>query len=90
MNQETALWVADVGIPILIAWCVGATIAFGSIIYYVKRLVNMHEEPDKYGFGTSKTNKVIEDNTRAMQALTHYVLWEIENRTGTTPPPPKP
>jgi len=34
-----------------------------------------------------RNNKVIEDNTRAMNALTYYIKWLAEQQTGQSPPP---
>ena len=39
---------------------------------------------------STRTNQLIEDNTRAMHALTHYIRWFIENQSGEQPPPPTP
>jgi len=52
------------------------------------KLINMHENPDDYGFGTTRTNQIIEDNTRAMTALTHYIQWLVKEQTGHDAPPP--
>jgi len=37
-----------------------------------------------------ETRKLIENNTRAMRELVHYVKWSIEHVTGQIPPPPVP
>lgn len=50
-------------------------------------LLKMHKEPDEYGFGTGAQTKVIEDNTKAFQALTHYLIWFMKETTGKVPPP---
>lgn len=56
----------------------------------VDLLVKMHQEPDKFGFGTSNTNRVFADNTAAMRELTHYIQYQLEQVTGVRPPPPSP
>lgn len=64
-------------------------------------LLNMHKNADEFGFGTvglkaaqdkasSRTDRLIEDNTRAMHALTHYIVWFIKETSGKAPPPPMP
>lgn len=52
------------------------------------KLIHMHENPDDFGFGTKRTNQIIEDNTRAMTALTHYIQWLIKDKSGHDAPPP--
>lgn len=51
------------------------------------KLLEMHYNPDSYGFGTTQQTKVIEDNTRAMNALTFYIKWLAEKQLGEVPPP---
>ena len=34
--------------------------------------------------------KLIEDNTRAVREVAHYIRWSIENTTGKKAPPPMP
>ncbi len=64
----------------------------------------MHEHADDYGFGTGQTNRLLREvlsatssNSRSSEAvarsineLTHYLTWDIKQRTGETPPPPPP
>lgn len=52
-------------------------------------MVQILRTPDANGFGTSRMNKIIEDNTRAMQALTYYIQW-LAKKDGANPPPPLP
>jgi hypothetical protein len=51
------------------------------------KLLEMHYNPDNYGFGTDRQTKVIEDNTRAMNSLTYYIKWLAEKQLGEAPPP---
>ena len=64
-----------------------------------QELINMHKHAVEYGFGTVslraaqeqaslRTDRLIEDNTRAMKALTHYIVWFIKKTSGESPPPP--
>lgn len=89
MDDET-FFLKAAGLILLpaIAWAIRMSWMTKSTNSKVSRLLNMHEDPDKYGFGTVETNKVIEANTAVMNKLSHYVEWEIENRTGKKAPPP--
>lgn len=64
-------------------------------------MLKMHRNADEYGFGTVALRarlerdqevfkRLIEDNTRAMREVAHYIRWWIESQTGKTPPPPLP
>ncbi len=46
----------------------------------------MHRSPDEFGFGSGTTNHNIEENTRALKALIHYIKWMAEKQTGEKPP----
>jgi hypothetical protein len=78
-----------VGIPLL-TWGIWLSWVIRVTASKVATLEMMHLHADKYGFGTGTTNKLIEDNTAAMRALTHYIVWFIEHQSGEKPPPPKP
>jgi len=54
----------------------------------VNRILTINEDPERYGFGTKKSNQLIEENTRALKAMTHYIIWAAEKQTGERPPPP--
>lgn len=70
----------------------------------VDRARVMHEHADDYGFGTVETNRLLRDLVvasannareservcRVVRELTHFIIWEIKDRTGKTPPPPPP
>lgn len=36
---------------------------------------------------TKGTPSIIKDNTVAVMALTHYIVWSTEQQTGKSPPP---
>ena len=92
-------WIARaIAVPIF-----GAGLAMFMSIMRVREetslLVKMHRDPDEYGFGTCRTNEAIasaqretvaclRDNTRAMEALTHYLQWSTKQIHGLDPPPP--
>ena len=87
ITNETLLWIVGAGTPALIG-------LLSYIGYGVKRLLDMHENPEKTGFGTVGIDKFIQDNTTAIRELreavkdqTHYLMWMSEQKTGTKPPP---
>lgn len=88
MNAETATWVFGVALVPLLGWCIHITWHLQRCRDGVARLLNMHEHPEDYGFGTSRQTKVIEENTRAMRSLEHYIRWSLEKEHGMAPPPP--
>jgi len=88
MTPDAALWVAGAVIGPALGWCIHMTLVAGKQRDDIRTLLEMLRKPDEYGFGTNRTNQIIEDNTRAMQALTHYIQWLVKEQTGTTPPPP--
>jgi len=87
MDSKIALWIVGaIALPIL-GWGIRITWLVGSTHKKTEKLVEMHLEPDRYGFGTIKSNKQLEDNTRAVKQLTHYMKWLVTEQTGKTPPP---
>ena len=74
----------------VVSWAIWLSWTVARTSTRLARLEHMHDNPEEFGFGTSRTNQLIEDNTRAMQALTHYIRWVIENQSGERPPPPTP
>jgi len=88
VSVETALWVLGGAVAPLIGWGCWVTIILTRMARESAQLLRMHERPDDFGFGTARTNRIIEDNTRAMTALTHYIKWLAKDQTGDTPPPP--
>jgi len=87
MSMEVLLWICGATVIPLIGWGVHITWSLFEIRSITKELLDMHKRPDDYGFGTDKQTKVIEDNTRAMESLTHYIKW-LAVKQGETPPPP--
>lgn len=90
MTPEMVLYIIGVTLIPLLGWGIHIHIKINKISGQSDRLVLMHEQPDEYGFGTYKTNKIIEANTRAMHELTHYIKWLGKEQTGKEPPPPLP
>ena len=80
----------NLGIPTILSWCVWAAWMILRIHADSKAVLAMHKDPDKHGFGTSEQDELLAGLTRAIKALTHYIAWDIEDRTGKRPPPPKP
>ena len=88
MTPDVALWIAGAVASPALGWAIHLTILMTKQREDVRTLLEMHRKPDEYGFGTDRTNRIIEDNTRAMEALTHYIQWLINEQTGSPPPPP--
>ena len=84
VNVEIALAVA---IP-LVTWGVWLSWTVQRASIKIVLLEEMHNNADDYGFGTGKTNGLIQTNTRAMLELSHYIRWAIKENSGKEPPPP--
>lgn len=74
-----ASWVPVVG------WAIRTHISIQNLNGKVDSLIEMQKasNSDNSGF-----KSVIEDNTRALNALTHYIRYLEVKRTGSEPPPP--
>jgi hypothetical protein len=90
MELETLLWIIGANFTTVVAFFFKMAKDQSKIGREVSELLAMHRDPDEYGFGTEKTNKIISDNTRVIEALTHYFKWFVEQQTGAVPPPPTP
>lgn len=88
MSAETGLWILGTAVPMLLAWGIWLSWVARGARADTAELVAMHKEPDKHGFGTLNTNGFVRELTVAIQSLTHYIRWDIEDRTGKRPPPP--
>lgn len=86
-SQEVLLWVMGATIVPLIGWAVFMSNLACQTRKDCSKLVEMHEKPDDYGFGTIKTSQQLLDNTRAVAQLTHYIKWFAEKSTGEKAPP---
>ena len=87
MTIEVFLWVFGLSILPAIGWAIHTTWENKKILYSVEKLVHMHEKPDEFGFGTGGIKEVIQDNTRAVKALTHYIVWVSQQQGHGAPPP---
>ncbi len=94
MTLEIFLWIVGVGSVPAVTFAFSVYTSLKSIKKDTDKLLEMHYDPDNYGFGTEQQNKVIEDNTRAieacketMNALTYYIKWLAQKQFGETPPP---
>jgi len=87
LTIEILLWVIGISIIPLIGWGIRASIVSRDTHAMLKKLLEMHEHPENTGFGTIGLQDVVEDNTRALKALTHYIKW-LETKNGKGPPPP--
>ena len=71
-----------------IGWATHITVCVIKLRDDSRTMLEMMRKPDEHGFGSGYTNRIIEDNTRAMHALTHYIQWLVREQTGAMPPPP--
>lgn len=99
MSTEVALWIAGSSIIPLIGFFVFIYLAiFRNDRDHrdaMKESERKHQEimeilrnPEEHGLGTTQTNKAIENSTRAMNALVHYIKWLATKTSGGDPPPP--
>ena len=92
MEWDTIRWIIEFFLAVtllpLVGWGIHVTWTLRKVRDDCNTLLNMHYHADDFGFGTGKTNRIIEDNTRAMKALTHYIRWLGQHQSGETPPPP--
>lgn len=99
MSTEVALWIAGTATAPAIGFFV---FIYLSIVRNdrdhrdaAKENERKHQEimeilrnPEDHGLGTTHTNKAIENSTRAMNALVHYIKWLAAKSPGGDPPPP--
>ena len=78
MPIKVALWIAGPALVSMLAWGIHVTWALRSI----------DEGTSKILTTTTSQTTAIEDNTRAMELLTHYIRWMAKEQTGKEPPPP--
>ena len=88
MTVEVALWLLGASVISLLGTGIKMWLMLRECHVMTKKLLEMHENPDNTGFGTSGLASIIMDNTRAIKALIHYVKWTAERQFGETPPPP--
>ena len=101
MSLETMLWVLGGAVFPVLGWGCWITLVLTNMSRDVLFLTEAHRSPNEHGFGTDETKEaireqsrkmthVIEENTRAVQALTHYIEWMSKNSAGIPPviPPP--
>lgn len=78
ISVDTLLWIIGAGMIPVLGW--------GIHITWI--LQKTREDTKELTEGLPKQTKVIEDNTRAMKSLTHYIQWLGRQQTGIKPPPP--
>lgn len=99
---QPGVWIPfAVLIVVSVGWAITVTAMMTAMKRDCTKLLWLLEHPKDAGFGTDelqelqtkaawRTDRLIEDNTRAMKALTHYIVWFIKESSGKTPPPPVP
>lgn len=88
MNESTLYWLVGVMVPASVAYAIKVHLMIAKNNEDTASIRAILSNPEKHGFGTRNTERIIEDNTRAMKALTHYIQWLAESQSGTSPPPP--
>ncbi len=78
MPIKVVTWIAGAALIPVLAWGVHTSWTLRSIGNETSRILST----------TSHQTTVIEDNTRAMESLTHYIRWLSKELTGNDPPPP--
>jgi hypothetical protein len=87
MTVEILLYIVGVLLVPALGLSIQSFVVHRDLARKVDKLVHMHEHPENTGFGTVGLRGVVEDNTRALKALTHYIQW-LETKNGLGPPPP--
>ena len=88
MSQEVAMWILGAAAVPSLGFCVFVTNMLIGIRQSQSEILVVLRKPEEHGFGTTNTNRIIEDNTRAMNALVHYIKWLVKHETGEEPRPP--
>jgi hypothetical protein len=88
MSVETALWlVGGAAFPVM-GWGCWLTLMITEIRRTNDRMTEVIDRADSHDFGNAEIIRIVADNTRAMQALSHYIQWLATSQTGQAPPPP--
>jgi len=87
MTIEILLWVAGALVPVVLAWGVFVSHKLLRTDAQLGRLIYMHENADKFGFGTGGMQEALQNNSHAMQELTHYIKWLAQRDRKDSPPP---
>lgn len=75
MTPEIALYLLGAASIPLLSFCVGVWFKIKKIDENMEKIVSIHLED------------IIKDNTRALKALTHYILWLSKSQSNEEPPP---
>ena len=102
VTPVVGMWVPLVSVLVpVMAWCIWLSTGLTTLKRESHRLIWMHENADEAGFGTvqlraqheaerAEMKAMMENNTRAMREIAHYVKYAIEETTGKPAPPPRP
>lgn len=80
-------WGAGLLLPAAIAWAIRCHWLISENQTALKRLLWMHNNADQTGFGTVGFREAIDNNTRVMRELVHYMKW-MARQSGHDDPPP--
>ena len=81
------LWIIGVAILPSVGWAVSVMNNIYKIKDNTEQSLHILEHADDFGLGNSKQSKIIEDNTRVMKELVHYIKWASTKQAGENPPP---
>ena len=88
LESSVVLWILAILVPMALSWCTTVFILLRDIKRTSDRLLDMHINADREGFGTVEIQASQEDIQHALRALVHYIKWTAQELTGKIPPPP--
>jgi len=88
MDTETIKWVAGLLILPLVLFTFVVISLLRDIKKTTDQLLVMHQNSDKYGFGTGQLGECMAQMSDAFQDQSYYMKWMVTEMTGKKPPPP--
>lgn len=91
VTLETALWIFGMILIPTVGWAIHMTILALNACRLAKEAVTMLSSRNGIPAASAAQTAIlsaVQDNVRAINALTHYVKWHCEEMSGKKPPPP--
>ena len=88
MDLNIFLWLVGIGVLPAVGFGVFMVNAVKEMKIDIKKLLEMHEHADQYGFGTVGLTKVMNRLADATEDMVHYSKWLAQHLTGEEPAPP--